>query len=343
MNDLRTIANPPTTRPAFYTINGKAIAELLEAHCKDVFDTVQYAYGLHAKGQSVNPDSYFLRFEDKPLARIIALPAYVGGTIDLAGIKWISSFPENKKLGLLRASGILILNDYSTGYPVACMEAGAISATRTACLAARAAEALSSSLCGSLAVIGTGRIARTTLSWLLQRGWSFESIKLFDQDRTAAQHCADWIAQTIGCSAQVTDDANQAMEGAALVILATTVAKPYLNDEGAFASNPTILHLSLRDISTERILAAQNIVDDVEHCMKAHTSVHLAELQIGTRSFVSGTLQDVIEGNIEPDLSRPRIFSPFGLGVLDVALGALVFNMALSNKTAVELLDFFDI
>ena len=77
--------------------------------------------------------------------------------------------------------------------------------------------------------------------------------------------------------------------------------------------------------------------------MKAHTSVHLAELQIGTRSFVSGTLQDVIEGNIEPDLSRPRIFSPFGLGVLDVALGALVFNMALSNKTAVELLDFFDI
>ena len=58
----------------------------------------------------------------------------------------------------------------------------------------------------------------------------------------------------------------------------TTALEPYLADEKLFAHSPTVLHLSLRDISVNVILASQNIVDDVEHCLKANTSLHLAEM-----------------------------------------------------------------
>ena len=69
-------------------------------------------------GSTLNPDSYFLRYPDNPNARIIALPAHLGGEVQKSGIKWISSFPENRATNLARASAVLILNDASTGYPL---------------------------------------------------------------------------------------------------------------------------------------------------------------------------------------------------------------------------------
>ena len=87
--------------------------------------------------------------------------------------------------------------------------------------------------------------------------------------------------------------------------------------------------------------ASQNIADDVDHCLKAGTSLHLAEMATGNRNFVSGTLVDVMERKFTLDHDRPRIFSPFGLGVLDVAVGSFVLEVAKASGTAMALPDFF--
>ena len=99
-------------------------------------ELVEATYRLHGAGDSVNPPSYFLRFPDRPTARIIALPASIGGQVRVDGLKWISSFPDNVAAGIPRASAVLILNDHDTGYPFACLESSIISATRTAASAA---------------------------------------------------------------------------------------------------------------------------------------------------------------------------------------------------------------
>ena len=161
------VINVPSA-PTFYVIPGSAAKRAVESHRKDVFDAVEAAYRLHASGNTVNPDSYFLRYPDKPSARIIALPAHLGGAVQISGIKWISSFPENRASNLARASAVLILNDATTGYPVACIEASLISATRTGASAALAAEHISlNPFEGTLGIVGTGVIARTTVEWLL--------------------------------------------------------------------------------------------------------------------------------------------------------------------------------
>ena len=102
--------------------------------------------------------------------------------------------------------------------------------------------------------------------------------------------------------------------------------KPHLGDLSWFEHNPVVLHLSLRDLTPEIVLGCTNIVDDVEHCLKANTSPHLAEQLTGNRDFVAGTLDDVIAGRVSLPADRPVVFSPFGLGVLDLAVGQHVYD-----------------
>jgi len=82
-------------------------------------------------------------------------------------------------------------------------------------------------------------------------------------------------------------------------------------------------------------------VDDVDHVMKANTSPHLTEQLTGNRSFVTGTLADIVLGHKSVDRSRPVIFSPFGMGILDVAVGKWVYDRAVAAGQDLRLNDFF--
>lgn len=330
-----------SSAPTFYVVPGAAVERAIGENRQQVFAAVEQAYRLHGAGDSVNPDSYFLRYPDNPSARIIALPAHLGGDVQTSGIKWISSFPANRASNLARASAVLILNDASTGYPTACVEASLISATRTAASAALAAEKLAPvPFGGTLAVIGTGIIARATVEWLLFRGWQFQQVNLFDLDQGEAEKFRGWLEQE-QLTVEIHGQLNEAVESSSLVLFTTTAPEPYLNDPTLFEHAPTVLHLSLRDLSPEVVLAAQNVVDDVEHCLKARTSLHLTEMHTGGRDFVAGTLVDVLDQKVVPDMNRARIFSPFGLGVLDLAVGNFVLDAAKTSGEAIAMPGFF--
>ncbi len=328
--------------PAFHVIPGSTVHGCIEKNRALVFEAVEGAYRLHAAGATVNPDSYFLRYPDKPSARIIALPAHLGGAVQKSGIKWIASFPENRASNLARASAVLILNDAGTGYPIACMEASLISAARTAASAALAAERLAPDpFKGGLSIVGAGIIARATVEWLHFRNWKFDKVDIFDLDRNEAQRFSQWLRDQYGLQANIKTQANDALRDASLILFTTTASEPHIRDEECLAHNPTVLHLSLRDIGENIILASQNIVDDVDHCLKARTSLHLTEMLTGNRDFISGTLVDVMSGKVQPISGRPRIFSPFGLGVLDIAVGNLVLEQSIGSEGVFALPNFF--
>src|SRR5271170_3381161 len=209
--------------PTFYVVSGSAVKRIIDDNMKPVFDTVEAAYRLHGSGDTLNPDSYFLRYPDKPSARIIALPAHLGGAIQKSGIKWISSFPENRASNLARASAVLIINDATTGYPLACIEASLISATRTAASAALAAEQISPNpFKGTLGVVGTGVIARTTVQWLLFRNWKFRKIILYDVDRKEAEHFSKWLRDQHNLQADIHDRSEAAIVDSSLILFTTT-------------------------------------------------------------------------------------------------------------------------
>ena len=99
--------------------------------------------------------------------------------------------------------------------------------------------------------------------------------------------------------------------------------------------------MSLRDLDPRILLDAVNIVDDVEHCLKADTSPHLVEQLTGNRDFLHGTLPDVLEGRVAVPPDRTVVFSPFGLGVLDLAVGKYVYDEVVRSGDLHVVDDFF--
>jgi N-[(2S)-2-amino-2-carboxyethyl]-L-glutamate dehydrogenase len=334
----------PTTVPSFAVISGAQVQQALQGRVSQIVELVEATYRLHGAGHSVNPPSYFLRFPDRPSSRIIALPASIGGQVRVDGLKWISSFPDNVAAGIPRASAVLILNDHDTGYPFACLEGSIISATRTAASAALAADWLSRGRRRPTRVgfFGVGLIARYIHTFLAGTGWSFEEIGVHDLSADSAAGFRGYLEQS-GVPGRITvhEGAEQLIRSSELVVFATVAGQPHVGDPSWFDHGPLVLHVSLRDLTPEVVLASTNIVDDVEHCLKANTSPHLAEQLTGTRDFLAGTLDDVMAGRVMIPGDRPVVFSPFGLGVLDLAVGRYVYDEVVRSGELHVVDDFF--
>ncbi|WP_131742715.1 2,3-diaminopropionate biosynthesis protein SbnB [Actinomadura roseirufa] len=333
-----------TQAPTFAVIPGVQVHEAIAGREEQVTRMVEAAYRLHGEGLTVNPDSYFLRFPDRPSDRIIALPASVKGDIGVHGMKWISSFPGNVAAGLPRASAVLILNDAETGYPFACLESSIISAARTAASAALAAAVLADRRGDRprrVGFVGVGLIARYIHTYLAGNGFAFDELGVHDLSPDHAAGFKGYLDRTERGTVTIHETAESLIRSSDLVVFATVAGEPHVTDPDWFGHAPLVLHVSLRDLSPEIILSAWNAVDDVEHCLKANTSPHLAEQKTGNRDFVAGTLYDVLTGTIDPPADQAVVFSPFGLGVLDLAVARYVYDRVAASGALSTVPGFF--
>jgi len=311
-------------------IGASEVEAALKGREESVLGAVQKAYETHARGASSLPHSSFLRFPDNNKDRIICLPAYLGDDYQLAGVKWIASVPDNVAKGMERASAVMILNDRVTGRPYAVIEGSIISKQRTAASAALASRLLAHGEPEAIGFVGCGPI-NTAVAQFLTIVWpNVRRFIAFDLDPVRAEVFGEvLLAQRPGADFSVAANLEDVLGQCPIVAFGTTAISPYVNDLDACPAGATVLHVSLRDLKVGAILSNHNIVDDLDHVNRAATSIHLASEQEGHTDFVHSSLGDILLGNVNlPERDKRKvIFSPFGLGVLDLAVADLVLKM----------------
>jgi ornithine cyclodeaminase len=101
-----------------------------------------------------------------------------------------------------------------------------------------------------------------------------------------------------------------------------------------------VLNVSLRDLPGRVILGSYNVVDDIER--PAHRYVSASDRAAGWhRGFIHATIPQLLAGERKVGTDRPVVVSPFGLGVLDLAVGRWVYDKAKARGELVEVPDFF--
>ena len=315
-------------------IGAPEVAAALKGGEKRVLAEVQKAYETHSRGASSLPHSSFLRFPDSDKDRIICLPAYLGDDYQLAGLKWIASMPDNVARGMERASAVIILNDRVSGRPEALVEGSIISKQRTAASAALASKVLAPGEPEEIGFVGCGPINAAVAQFLTTVWPNVSRFRAFDlEPARAGAFGKELLAQRPGADFKVGASLEDVLRECPMVAFGTTAITPYLDDLDVCPPGATILHISLRDLGVDAILRNHNIVDDLEHVNRAATSIHLASEQERNTDFVHSSLGDILLGNARlPERDdRKVIFSPFGLGVLDLALAGLVHNTVTEN------------
>lgn len=92
-------------------------------------DLVERTYRAMARGRVELPPKPGIHPREN--AFIHAMPAYLADD-DVAALKWVGGYPANKEKGLPYISGLIVVNDAATGFPLAVMDAAEITAARTA-------------------------------------------------------------------------------------------------------------------------------------------------------------------------------------------------------------------
>ena len=303
------------------------VAQCLAADRSQVMRLVERTYALFDQGQAVEVAPAFLRPPHDASARIIAKPACVYGDEPIAGLKWIASFPKNIAQGLPRATGLLILNDIHTGLAVGCMEASAINAHRTSASAVMALNRLHSQKAGpvpDISIIGVGPIGWQMAEYLVHEGWVPKTWVLHDLD---AERAHGFAAQLRGLTPKAevvfAESAAAATTLSDIVVYTTSAGIPHLHHI-ALRPEQTLLHISLRDLGVSLLEHAANFVDSAELAFSNKTSLHLAEEALGHRNYLTGEIGRVLQGG--RPAGQAVVFSPFGMGILDLAVGQWVLK-----------------
>ena len=115
-----------------------------------MMDQIEEAYRIYGSGEFYMPPRPTVEHENKQL---MYMPCY---TKDIIGTKILSIFPENSKLGLPSIDGIVLLNDYTTGAPLAVMDGQSVTAWRTGAVGGVGIRHLSRKDCHTVGIIGAG-------------------------------------------------------------------------------------------------------------------------------------------------------------------------------------------
>lgn len=251
---------------ALLYLNRTDVAQAGGDHSDVYVAALSEALTAHAKQDFVQPLKPYLRAQGKEghiADRIIAMPSHIGGQDPVSGIKWIGSKHDNPvKRQLERASGVIILNDPETNYPIAVMEASLISSMRTAAVSVIAAQHLAKEGFTDLTIIGCGLIGDRQLQSMLEQFDHIQQVYVYDQFPEASdKFVSKWAAAYPDVNFVQASTAREAVEHAEVLITCTVTDQPYIEYEwlqkGVFISN-----ISIMDIQKEVFVQADKVIVD---------------------------------------------------------------------------------
>ncbi|WP_139490124.1 2,3-diaminopropionate biosynthesis protein SbnB [Brevibacillus dissolubilis] len=334
-----------SNRPTILYLSQEDIISVGGASSDMYVTAVQRALELHAKRDFVQPLKPYLRVdaENGHIAdRIIAMPAYVGGEAPVSGLKWIGSKHDNpSKRGMERASGLVILNDPVSNYPIAVLEASLISGMRTAAVTVLGARHLAKKGFQQVACMGCGVIARMQLTSLLEQFPHITTIHLYDLNAEAAQRLGNDLRERFNhVEIVIAPDAESAVRKGEVVVTSTVVDKPYLPFEwlqkGAFVSN-----ISIMDVHKDVFLLADKvIVDDWDQSNREKKVINqLVEEGKFSREKLHAELGEILIGRRAGRESDDEIIllNPMGMAVEDIASAQEIYQKAVVENKGVRL------
>lgn len=312
-------------------LNHTAVRQALSGAPGLVRPVVESAYRSLARGTSISASVTLLPIPNPETSRFVSLPAYYSGegnagAIDVAGAKWVSNFRGNIARGLRPFSTLVVVSDTETGLPMAVMECTEINLRRTAASAYLAAESVGFDPGnGVIGIVGAGELAKAFCDELIETYPGPHKMMISDIVDHRAQELAT-VAQEMGIDASV-QTTDHILRDASILVLATSAEEPFLDVADLPNDHRMILNISADDIATGYFSRVLNVTDRAKDIAILPVGLGLAINEGLDPAEVLELPQLLSSGNAPTD-TRPVVYTPFGLSILDVAVAAEIHKIA---------------
>lgn len=293
--------------------------------------------------------------------RFMAMPAYLGGKYQMAGMKWYGSNCENKTSGLPRSILMMMLNDKDTGAPLALMSANLVSCYRTGAIPGVGAKYLARKDSETVTIIGPGVMGRTCLLAFLSvcpkittvkvKGRGLRSLHAFEE--FVKKECPQ-IQQIIVC-----DSMEEAVKDSDIICVTSTapvkeIDFPYIAEDWVKKGALICLPSAARFDDDFLINRCKKVVDNYKlyeawaeefpypsyemvQIIGSKFTDYLHEGRIQREDIVD--IADIINKKHPGRESDDEIivYSVGGMPVEDIAWGGTVYRNALKEGIGVEL------
>jgi ornithine cyclodeaminase len=260
------------------------------------------------------------------------------------GVKLVSLFPGNPDAGYSSHQGAIVLFEPEHGSAIAMMNAGLLTALRTAAASAVATRALARPDCTTLAMIGAGEQAEHHLEAMLCVRPSIREVRVAGRRREKAEAFASHAAgRHPGLAIQVFDDVRSAVEGADLVCTVTSSAEPVLM--GEWVTPGTHLNVvgasipSKREID-EEMVARSRLYVDYRPSTFAQAGEVIRALESGgiRREHVLAEIGEVLAGQATGREAADDItlYRSLGIAAQDLACASHCWHEAKARGLGVE-------
>ncbi len=161
-----------------------------------------------------------------PDRRFMAMPAYVGGETDMAGMKWYGSNVENREKGLPRSILMVMLNDKDTGAPLSLMSANLLSAYRTSGIPGAGVKNLAVKDAKVLGIVGPGVINITAIETFAALRPTLDTLKIKGRGKASIDRCIEFVKEKLPqfTTIQVVDTLEECVRDSDILSFATSTS-----------------------------------------------------------------------------------------------------------------------
>ncbi len=299
---------------------------------------------------------------DGPDRRFMAMPAYLGGKFDMAGMKWYGSNTENREKGLPRSILMLTLNDKDTGAPLTYMSANILSAFRTGAVPGVGIKYFAKEDSKVVGIIGPGVMSKTAFDAAMAVRHSIETVKIKGRSKKSVDSFINYVKEKYPqiTDFRVVETEEEAVKDADIVSLATSSPTgdpnlyPYINEAWIKPGAVLCCPASARFDDDFLLNRARNVADNIrlyeaweeEMDFPAYNSIPIPAVYCmdlieegKMKKEQVDDLGDIIMGKVPVHRKENEIviYSVGGMPIEDVAWGTIVYRNAIEKGIGTKL------
>ena len=266
------------------------------------------------------------------------MPGYVNKQ-DIMGIKSVSVYPENANIGLESHQGSVTLFNALNGTPLAIMDAGQITAIRTAAVSGLATRILAKKNSKILAILGSGIQAKTHIE-AMTTILNLEEIRVWSKNKKNAKKLVEEQRKKYAIPFRPFDTVNEAIYNADIICTTTAAVEPILQGnylmQGVHINAVGSSVRNTRELDGFAIKLSKLYVDKIESTINESGDFLMAK-QEGTidDNHIIGTLGEILtkQKKGRNNVNDITLFKSLGLAVEDIATAFFIYDKYVkSNK-----------